>query len=46
MDCSMVGRDMHIKEKIKKSPGRVTRGVELRENEKLPGHKSEQVHHR
>lgn len=32
--------------KTKKSPGRVTRGVELRRNEKLPGHKSEQVHHR
>ena len=34
------------RKKIKKSPGRVTRGVELRKNEKLPGHKSEQVHHR
>ena len=33
------------KKRTKKSPGRVTRGVELRENEKLPGHESEQVHH-
>lgn len=37
--------EMRAIKKTKKSPGRVTRGVELRGNEKLPGHKSEQVHH-
>lgn len=36
--------DGHTK-RIKKSPGRVTRGVVIRIYEKLPGHKSEQVHH-